>query len=233
MATITENDTKLVARQPSLPTDWTMADLQLHLGGIPAERILLNPPPGYATEDDVRLLAERDQRFCELEFGTLVEKPMGWYESILAVLISHKICQFLETHNLGQVLGPDGSLKLLPGIVKIPDASFVSWARFPKEKIPRRPVPALIPDLAVEVLSDTNTAAEMEAKLEKYFAAGVRLVWYVDPRLRLGTMWTGLEQRIEVSSDGDLDGYDILPGFRLSFAWLFQQADRQSAMEGS
>ena len=67
-----------------LPTDWTLADLQRHFGGIPLQRIRLVPPPGYGTENDVIEIEARENRLCELENGVLVEKPMGWYESLIA-----------------------------------------------------------------------------------------------------------------------------------------------------
>lgn len=211
------------------PAGWTLADLQQHLGDIPADRIVLHPTPGQATEQDLLYLADRD-RLCELEFGVLVEKTMGWYESLLASLINFEITLYLRSHDLGQVLGAAGTLKILPGMVKIPDVSFISWSRFPKEKLPRRPIPALIPDLAVEVLSQGNTQREMSAKLEKYFDAGVRLVWYVDPDSRTATMWQQRDQPLLVAVAGELDGFDVLPGLRISLAQLFAQADRQSPL---
>lgn len=215
-------------RQVQLPTQWTMADLQAHLGDIPAERIRLFPPPGYATEADVLEIEDREDRLCELEDGILVEKPMGWYESLLASLIAYKFNRYLEDHDLGQVLGADGSLKILPRTVKIPDVSFISWARFPKQRLERRPIPELIPDLVVEVLSDTNTKKEMAMKLDRYFKAGVKLVWYIDPESRSATAYSSPSEFIHIALDGELDGAEVLPEFSLSLTWLFERADRQS-----
>ncbi len=214
------------------PRGWSLADLQQHLGGIPAERIRLVPPPGYATEEDVIEIEAHEDRLYELEDGVLVEKPMGWYEAILATLISTKIGIYLETQDLGQVLGADGSLKILPGKVKIPDVSFISWQRFPKKRLGRRPIPALVPDLVVEVFSETNTQDEMNDKLKKYFQAGVQLVWYVDPESRTAKAYTSPTSATEVAEDGTLDGGEVLPGFQLSLGWLFQRADRQAPSQG-
>ncbi len=224
----TADSRRTLLRQAHLPTQWTMADLQAHLGGIPANRIRLYPPPGYATEADVLEIEDREDRLCELEDGILVEKPMGWYESILAILVAYKISSYLEDHDLGQVLGADGSLKILPRTVKIPDVSFVSWARFPKERLGRRPIPELIPDLVVEVLSDPNTKKEMAMKLDRYFKAGVKLVWYIDPESRSASAFTSSSEFVHVEESGELDGGDVLPGFALSLTWLFERADRQS-----
>ncbi|MCA9123152.1 MAG: Uma2 family endonuclease [Planctomycetaceae bacterium] len=213
-------------RQADLPSNWTMADLQHHLGDIPAERILVVPPPGYATPDDVDWLDAHEDRLCELEDGVLVEKPMGWYESLLALLIATEINIYLRRNDVGKVLGADGSMKILPGIVKIPDVSFISWERWPKVKMPRRPIPALVPDLVVEVLSDTNTKREMEIKLVRYFESGVRLIWYVDPETRTAKSYTSPSVVTEVNADGSLNGGEVLPGFQLSLAALFGEADR-------
>lgn len=211
-----------------LPRSWTLADLRKRLWGIPLERIRLVPPPGYATEEDVLETEAHEDRLCELEDGILVEKPMGWYESILAGIILTELRIYLRTHDLGQALGADGSLSILPDKVKIPDLSFISWERFPKAKLPRRPIPKLVPDFAVEVLSESNTPAEMDDKLEKYFAAGVRLVWYIDPDRRSARMYTGPGAVTAIDERGVLDGGGVLPGFRLSLGGLFDEADRQS-----
>lgn len=218
--------TPALTLQADLPANWTLADLQHHLGDIPAERILLFPPPGYATPEDVDRLDVHEDRLCELEDGILVEKPMGWYESILASLIATEINIFLRSNDHGKVLGADGSMKILPGIVKIPDVSFISWERWPKEKLPRRPIPVLIPDLVVEVLSDTNTKREMEKKLDRYFESGVRLVWYIDPVTRTGKAFVSPSAFVESEVGGTLDGGDVLPEFELSLARLFEEADR-------
>jgi Uma2 family endonuclease len=212
---------------PALPTQWSLADLQKHLGGVPPERIRLYPPPGYATEDDVIRIEEREGRFYELEDGILVEKGMGWHESGFATVLIIEIGIYLRTHDLGKLLGPDGSLKILPRMVKIPDVSFISWSRFPKEKLPRRPIPALVPDLVVEILSESNTRREMDKKLKRYFEAGVRLVWYIDPETRTARAYTSLKDMTEIDENGALDGGDVLPGFRLPLRELFAQAERQ------
>ena len=212
---------------PMWPSDWSLADLQTHLGGISAKRIRLVPAPGCATEEDLLDIADREDRLYELEDGVLVEKPMGWQEAILATWISSKIAAYLESHDLGQVLGADGPLKILPGIVKLPDVSFIGWHRFPKHRLGRRPIPALVPDLVVEVLSETNTQAEMDRKLKQYFEAGVTLVWYIDPETRSARMYAGLTDMTVVDQDGVLDGGPVLPGFQLSLRELFARADRQ------
>src|SRR5262245_2488811 len=162
MATVPTPDSAIVHFPPTLlPTDWNIADLQAHLGGIPPERIRLYPPPGMATEQDVLHFDDHEDRLCELVDGILVEKVMASYESLLAGILIQWINNFLDKNPLGIVLAPDGMLKILPHRVRIPDVSFIRWERFPDRKLPRQPIFEVTPDLAVEILSAGNTEAEM------------------------------------------------------------------------
>ncbi len=104
----------------------TVAELLKKHGGIPAERVLLDPPPGTATEKDV-LAVERQGRICELVDGVLVEKAMGLAESYLALCIAFFLQGFLQQHRLGFLAGEDGAPRLWPGLVRITDISFISW----------------------------------------------------------------------------------------------------------
>ena len=75
----------------------------------------------------------------------------------------------------------------------------------------------------MEVLSESNTPKEMERKLHEYFAAGVRLVWYVDPEKRIVEVFTRPDQSTRLTEKDTLDGGDVLPGFQLSVASLFSR----------
>jgi Uma2 family endonuclease len=198
-----------------------LADLLRRLGGIPLSRIRFRPYPGAATEADVR-----KNKNCELIDGVLVEVAMGYRESPLGVWISALLNAFVIPRNLGLVSGADGTVRLFPGLVRIPDIAFASWDRFPGRRPPRRPIPHLAPDLAIEVLSRGNTPREMTRKRREYFAAGVRLVWEIDPRVRGATVYTAPDQSTVLTQGGKLDGGDVLPGFTLSLADVFAEWDR-------
>jgi Uma2 family endonuclease len=208
----------------SPPTSRTMADLLEELGDISPRRVLLRPYPGTATEQDVIDLETRENRLCELVDGVLVEKTMGYLESILAVELAYFLRAFLQLHDIGVVAGADGTLRLWPGRVRIPDVSFVSWDRLPNRQVPLEPIPDLVPDLAVEVLSEGNTEREMELKLGEYFRAGVRLVWFIEPKSRSARVYTAADQCTRLVEDQALDGGDVLPGFTLTLRQLFEQA---------
>ncbi len=210
---------------PPTPAYRTVADLLAQLGDLPPERIWLVPPPGTATEHDVIEAHDRENRLCELVDGVLVEKSMGARESMLAVELAFFIRSFLQQHNLGIVLGADGTVQLAPGLVRIPDVSFFSWDRMPGGKIPTAPIPDLVPDLAVEVLSASNTKAEKRRKLVDYFQAGVRLVWYIDPPTRTARVYTDPDLFTTLDDNETLDGGEILPGFALPLRRYFESLD--------
>ena len=125
---------------------------------------------------------DRENRPCELVDGTLVEKALGYEESEIALLIGTFLNNFVRPRKLGIVTGADGTIRLFPGLVRIPDVAFASWSRFPDRKRPKARIPHLAPDLVVEVLSQGNSKAEIAKKLGEYFEAGVRMVWLVDIR---------------------------------------------------
>jgi Uma2 family endonuclease len=176
---------------------------------------------------------DHEGRLFELIDGILVEKTVGIFESLVAGLVLAEIWAYLRTHDLGQAFPTDAAMRILPGMVRIPDVCFLSWERIPRG-IARRPaIPPLSPDLAVEVLSRSNTRREMDAKLEDYFRSGTRLVWYIDPAHRSADVFTGPDQVTRLDEDGVLDGGQVLPDFRLSFHDLFARAERQAPEEGA
>ena len=203
----------------------TIADLVDRLGGIPLDRILFQPVPGEATVEDVIAADARQNRLCELVDGVLVEKPMGFRESLIAALLIQRMRAFVEERRLGVVSAPDGMLQISENVVRMPDAAFIAWSRFPGGKIPHDPAPQIAPDLAVEVLSPTNTRREMERKRAEYFAAGTRLVWQIDPESRRAEVYTSVTDCLPIDNDGSLDGGDVLPGFAISLRELFADLD--------
>lgn len=204
----------------------TLAELVEELGGIPLERIRLRPPPGTATVQNVIEMEARENRLFELVAGVLVEKAMGFAESILAFALGRLLGNFVAPRNLGHVAGIDAMMQLFPGLVRMPDVAYVSWDRFPEGKLQPDPVPALVPDLAVEILSLGNTPAEMKRKRREYFDAGVRIVWMVDPRQRTIAVYSSVDDSVELAENATLDGGEVLPGFSLKLQDLFAELDR-------
>lgn len=193
-------------------------------GGVPLERIIFDPWPGTATEADLLLFVERDKRLCELIDGTLVEKPVGYWEGVIAINLATALNVFVMPRNLGAVTGADATMRMRSGRVRLPDVGFTSLERLPKT---REPIPTLAPDLAVEVLSESNTKAEIDQKLQEYFQSGTRLAWIVDPPTRSVAVYDAPAKptRIVLESES-LDGQNVLPGLWLPVAELFRNVPR-------
>jgi Uma2 family endonuclease len=205
------------------------AQLQERLGDIPAERIRLRPPPGTATEEDALRVEARTDRLCEVIDGTLVEKPMGYYESRVAAVLIYFVEAFLREHKLGIVTGEAGRVRTEPGQIRMPDVAFFSWDHFPRRRLPAGSALSVVPDLAVEVLSPSNTKKEMERKRRENFLGGTKLVWEVDPFKRTVRVYTAPDESGLLDEGHILDGGDVLPGFRLSIREWFEEAGEQEA----
>jgi Uma2 family endonuclease len=210
MATATVSDTR------------TFAELHARLGGVPLERIRTQPPPGTATEADV--LEARDgatKRLLELIDGVLVEKPVGTPEALLGGRLFRLIADFADEHELGVTLPGDGPLRLSDESVRYPDVSFIPWDALPEGEIPDEQIWSVAPALAVEVLSPSNTDAEMARKLKELFTAGCQLVWLIDPQSETAKVYTSAKRSKQLDAAGTLDGGRVLPGFKLALADLF------------
>jgi Uma2 family endonuclease len=217
-----------MALAESLPTALTLNALAELFGDMPAWRIRNAPPPGTATEDDVIEIEQREDRLCELVDGVLVEKTEGYEESCLTIALAALIHQCVKTHKLGRVSGFDGMMRLFPDLVRIPDVAFASWKKFPERRGRRKALPDLVPDLAVEVLSSANTPKEMSRKLDDYFNAGVRLVWFVNPRKRTVEVFTGKKSSKTLVEHETLTGGKVLAGFSVPLKELFADVSSSS-----
>jgi Uma2 family endonuclease len=122
----------------------------------------------------------------------------------------------------GRVLVGEGgfALEKNPDTLIIPDVAFILQERLPPQQ-QRRDWARIPPDVAVEVKSPSNTWVEIERKVAVYLAAGVRLVWVADTDRETVTAYTP-DGRVRVFAVGeDLDGGDVLPGFRVPVAEFF------------
>jgi len=206
----------------------TFADLHRKLGEVPLDRIRLIPAPGTATEAD---LLTASKPTCELIDGVLVEKAMGTRESLMAGLIFGYLWDFLKTHKLGRLFPADGMCRLRPGNVRVPDVSFITWDRMPAEDEPEEKIWSITPTLAIEVLSDSNTKAEIDQKLGDLFSSGCKLVWVINPRTQKAKVYTSAKRFKEIDETGSLDGGKVLPGFTLTLADLFAETSRRTPTE--
>jgi Uma2 family endonuclease len=162
----------------------------------------------------------------EVVGGRIVEKSMGAYECWLAAVLFGSLDPYNNSNPIGRVV-QEMIFDLRPQFdrERRPDVAFVSFERWGQHQgIPRARSWAVIPDLAVEIVSLTNSADGVAEKLEEYFKVGVRQVWVVYPGQCKVYVYRSTTT-IQVLSPGDeLDGGDVLPGFRVSVRDLFAKA---------
>lgn len=203
----------------------SLAECLQELGGIAADRVRSTPAPGTATLDDLIHANDHTKPLCELIDNTLVEKAVGFQASVVAATITALLRNFVALHRLGIVSGADGMFRLLASSVRGPDVAFLSRERFPGGQFPQEAYPSLAPDLAIEVLSPSNTKAEMMRKRIEYFHSGVHLVWIVDCRSRSVAVYTSPVGVTVLDEEATINGGDVLPGFECVVGEFFSDLD--------
>ena len=166
-------------------------------------------------------LAEPDELSYELDEGELVvmTKPRPLHNRI-AERLFRALDRYLETYPIGEVFIFEYLFVLGPTIKRAPDVSFLRSERA-KKIDPHVDIPGA-PDLAVEVLSPTDTVSAMRRKIRQYFAAGTQCVWIVYPETREVEIWKQPSQPQKVLQETDvLEDTDLLPGFALRVGALF------------
>ena len=227
MSSILEAPNPLASSPDEAPVSLrTLEDLVQDLGGIPLARVRLSPAIGRASEES---LLTPEGRFCELVDGALVEKGMGYFESRLASILFAMIESWLAQNDIGYAMADGAMTRLQHGLVRVPDACFIRWDRVGSQEVPQDPICGIAPNLAIEIVSRTNTRAEIDRKRNEYFEAGVELVWIAYPTTITVEVWTTPRDCHITGIDDTLDGGTVLPGFTVSIREWFQRAKRGSA----
>ena len=181
------------------------------------------------TVEELWALPEKPGVRYELVAGELVEAPAaGARQGLIAALVYDLIRAFVREHDLGLVF-PDGVGYILdrdPDLLRIPDVSFIAWARVPEDGIPEG-FWLGAPDLAVEIVSPHDRANDVHDKVREYLEAGAQLVWVLWPKRRSVTTHTRDGVTREFNPDDELLGGDVLPGFRVRVAELFAVQSRR------
>jgi Uma2 family endonuclease len=194
------------------------------VGISPAESAAMVAENGPAMGSEAAVLSVPDDGLYELVDGRIVEKDVGAQQAEIASLLDQTIGPFVRTHRLGRVLS-ELVYRIDPArnLQRRPDVSFVSDAKWPfRKRVPDVPVWDMVPDLAIEVVSPNNSADEVQDKRLEYFQAGVTQVWVIYPRQREVYVYTSPTTVKILTAEQELDGGDLLPGFRLPLSSLFE-----------
>jgi Uma2 family endonuclease len=165
-----------------------------------------------------------DDVLYEVVDGEIREKIAGVREIQIASLLHGFLFIFLVQNKLGRVvIEMIFRIDVAKDLQRRPDVAFVSRQTWPLNRsAPDVPVWDIIPDLAIEVVSPTNRAVEVQRKIHEYLDAGVRGVWVIYPEQKKIYIYAS-PTKIQVLQLGDeLDGGDLLPGFKLPLTALFE-----------
>lgn len=174
------------------------------------------------TLEEFQRMPEEDAYRVELVRGRIVREPLpgaahGWLTGRLV----ERIGSYAREHGLGIVVTETGFLlSVEPPTVRGPDLAFLARENLPPE-LPSEGFWRVAPDLAIEVVSPSNTAAEIREKVLEYLASGSRLVWVVDPATRSVSAYRSRRDIALLTVEDALEGGDVLPGFRLPIVQLF------------
>lgn len=169
--------------------------------------------PARTITDDELLQLPKDGNKYEVVDGELVATPVDLRHELVTPHLMAAVGRFAEQHGLGDVVASNALYVFPNGNKRGPDLSFVARGRLNAPGI-SQVFPELAPDLAIEVLSQFDTARAVLDRVGDYLDAGVRLVWVIDPVRRRGAAYRTMTSVREISSSDELDGEDVLPGFR-------------------
>jgi len=180
----------------------------------------------HVTVEDLASLEGDGYRYDLLEGNLIRVSPAGFRHGRLAAEIARRLGNFLTQHpHLGVVVGAETGFRLSrnPDTVLGPDAAVVSRGRLPAAEA-QMGFLELAPDLAVEIVSPTDRWTTVSGKVDAYLAAGVRVVWVIEPGPRAVRVYSaeGAEQRLQADRGDMLRAEAVLPGFSLALAELFE-----------
>lgn len=160
---------------------------------------------------------------CELVEGRIMPmSPTGDEHAGIEVIVATALQQFVRSHDLGRVRAGEVGIytRRNPDTVRGADVLFISNERYARKQ--SASYLDVAPDLIVEIMSPNDRWSEVTQKLREYFAMGVRLVWVVDPKARSVYAYRALTDVREFSANDTLPGDDVLPGFSVPVAGLFE-----------
>jgi Uma2 family endonuclease len=164
-----------------------------------------------------------DGDLYELIDGMLMERNMGAWSSYVGSRLLKLLAICCDEFCLGWYWGADASYQCFsnrPRLVRKPDVSFIRLGRLPGERAPEGHT-RIAPDLAVEVISPNDLAYEIDERVSDYLGAGTRLVWVINPVQRTVLIYRADGSISGMREGGELNGEDVIPGFRCPVHSLF------------
>lgn len=173
-------------------------------------------------EEFLQLPNEPGKRY-ELDRGELIVEPSpALRHNMIRDRIGRRLQDFVLAHRLGNIT-VENDFRLDTDVVRNPDIAFIAAAKLDSLDIDRSPIDG-VPDLAIEVVSPSNSAQDMATKVHQYLAAGAHAVWVFYPNLKLAEIHDARGTR-EIAAPADLVEEALFPGLRftLSLADVFDE----------
>jgi Uma2 family endonuclease len=160
---------------------------------------------------------------------------MGAASALIELRLAFLLASFNATADMGWLLSSSAGYRCFPDDprrVRLPDLSFIRYGRLEGGQVPEGHI-TVPPDLAVEVVSPSDRFAEVRAKVREYLAAGVPMVWVVDPAMRAVEVWREHGPPALLREEDELSGEDVLPGFSCRVGELFPPRPAEAAPEAA
>ncbi len=190
------------------------------------------PRPGRPWAiDDLYRLSDDENRYELVQGDLLMMSPASPVQGRFASRLDRALGQYADEHNLGEVYVAEPGFILKPepdAVIRVPDIAFVRTERIPPPE-EQTGFWNIAPDLAVEVISPSETAAEIQAKVHDYLEAGTALIWLVYPQTQTVVEYRSLREIVQYGRDDTLEGGTVLPGFRYPLTRLFRERNAENA----
>jgi Uma2 family endonuclease len=174
------------------------------------------------TADDLWRMPDDGMRHELIRGELTMMTPAGGGHGKIAMRLGSRLERHVEAKHLGEVVAAETGFIIArnPDTLRAPDAAFISKEHVPAGGLPDGFIP-LAPDIAVEVMSPSDSVLDVEEKIEQWLTAGTAMVWVVNPRGRMVTVHrSGRDPRI-LRGDDRLEGEDVCPGFSVKISELF------------
>lgn len=172
------------------------------------------------TDEELMQLADDGHKYEYID-GKLKVTPAGMLHESITVSLINRFCEFLKKEPLGKVYGSSAGYRMNSGNVLSPDVSFVRESKLPGGKSPEG-FAHFAPDLAVEILSPSDSWQAIEDKIKEYFENGLELVWLVNPQKRVGRVYDVPDNFRDLDEEAVFAGDPVLPGFSIRLKDLLE-----------
>lgn len=177
----------------------------------------LETPRKRMTEDEFMRLPDDGHKY-ELVDGEPKEVPTSFEHDIIGITVATLLRA--AARGRGFVAGSQAGFRMITGNLRCPDVSFTLKSRLPDGK-PGTGFGDAAPDLCVEIISPTEEPADMERKLQEYFASGAKRVWHMFPETQTIKVFVSPTEFRIYTAQEEIDGGDFLPDFRCLAGDLF------------